>query len=151
MSTTETTGGDVSVVLVAAWLLSGVESATALSLEGGSQRSMAARIDSGKGIAVEGGGCVDVTGKSSKTSCNWGHCCRKETPEWAELWALCYVILVMEFLAGTASQRQVHPDRLRGLLTLVKEFPAAVPFKAISPETLVERATSALTKPVNPL
>ena len=57
----------------------------------------------------------------------------------------------MEFLAGTASQGQVHQDRLRGLLTQVEECPAAIPFKAISPAALVERATSALTKPVNPL
>ena len=64
MSTTETTGGDESVVPVAAWLPSGVESATALSSEGGSQRSMAARIDSSKGVAVDGGGCCDGTGKS---------------------------------------------------------------------------------------
>ena len=71
MSTTETTGGDVSIVLAAAWLPSGVESATALSLEGGSQRSMAARIDSSKGVVVEGGGCRDGTGKLSKASCNW--------------------------------------------------------------------------------
>ena len=79
------------------------------------------------------------------------HRSRKEAPEWAELWALCYVIRVMEFLAGMASQCQVHPDGLRGRLTLVEECPAAIPFQAISTEALVERASSALTKPVNPL
>ena len=65
------------------WQLSGARSS-----EGGSQRSMAARIDSSKGVTVEGGGCLDGTGKSSKTICNWVTSAVVGQTEWAKLRAM---------------------------------------------------------------
>ena len=75
----------------------------------------------------------------------------EESPERGELRTLCDNVGIVELLAGIASQGQVHPQRLCGFFTLIKEWSAAEPLQSICSKALVKRASAALTKPVGPL
>ena len=56
--------------------------------------------------------------------------------------------MISKFLSGLASQRDVHPHGLAGLLTLVEETPLPKPLHPVPAEALVKRAPLSLAKAV---
>ena len=63
--------------------------------------------------------------------------------------AVCDDIVVTKFLSGLASQREVHPHGLAGLLTLVEETSLPKPLHPVLAEVLVKRAPLSLAKAVD--